>query len=51
MATSRMYVWDVIGAVSDDQLRRIQIRETILSHIEQERRLFYKGIKVLSLPY
>lgn len=26
-----------------DQLRRIQIRETILSHIERERQLFYKG--------
>ena len=32
-----------------DQLRRIQIRETILSHIQRERELFYKGIKVLSL--
>ncbi len=46
---TKLYAGDVIGAVSDDQLRRIQIRETILSHIEQERRLFYKGIKVLSL--
>lgn len=40
---------DVIGEVSEDQLRRIQIRETILSHIQRERELFYKGIKVLSL--
>jgi type III restriction enzyme len=40
---------DVIGKVSEEQLRRIQIRETILSHIERERELFYKGIKVLSL--
>ena len=40
---------DVIGDVSEDQLRRIQIRETILSHLERERDLFYKGIKVLSL--
>ena len=32
-----------------EQLRRIQIRETILSHIERERQLFHKGIKVLSL--
>ena len=39
----------MIGAVSEEQLRRIQIRETILSHIERERQLFYKGIKVLSL--
>ena len=40
---------DVMGAVDEDQLRRIQIRETILSHIQRERQLFYKGIKVLSL--
>lgn len=45
----RLSAGDVIGAVSDDQIRRIQIRETILSHIERERRLFCKGIKVLSL--
>ena len=40
---------DVVGAVDEDQLRRIQIRETILSHLQRERQLFYKGIKVLSL--
>ena len=45
----KLYVGDVIGKVSEEQLRRIQIRETILSHIERERELFYKGIKVLSL--
>ena len=45
----KIYAGDVIGAVSEDQLRRIQIRETILSHLERERQLFYKGIKVLSL--
>ena len=45
----KMYAGDVIGKVSEEQLRRIQIRETILSHIQRERDLFYKGIKVLSL--
>lgn len=45
----KLYAGDVIGKVSEDQLRRIQIRETILSHIERERQLFHKGIKVLSL--
>ena len=45
----KIYAGDIIGKVSEDQLRRIQIRETILSHIERERQLFYKGIKVLSL--
>lgn len=45
----KLYAGDVIGKVSEEQLRRIQIRETILSHIERERELFKKGIKVLSL--
>ena len=45
----RIFAGDVIGAVDEEQLRRIQIRETILSHIQRERQLFYKGIKVLSL--
>ena len=45
----KLYAGDVIGKVSEDQIRRIQIRETILSHIQRERELFYKGIKVLSL--
>lgn len=45
----KIYAGDVIGKVSEDQLRRIQIRETILSHIQRERALFNKGIKVLSL--
>ena len=45
----KLYAGDIIGEVDEDQLRRIQIRETILSHIQRERQLFYKGIKVLSL--
>ena len=45
----KVYAGDVIGNVNEDVLRRIQIRETILSHIERERELFNKGIKVLSL--
>ena len=45
----KIFAGDVIGKISENQLRRIQIRETILSHIERERQLFHKGIKVLSL--
>lgn len=45
----KLFAGDVVGSVNDEQLRRIQIRETILSHIERERQLFSKGIKVLSL--
>ena len=40
---------DVVGLTDENQIRRIQIRETIKSHIERERALFSKGIKVLSL--
>lgn len=45
----KIFTGDVIGGVDEDEMRRIQIRETILSHIQRERQLFYKGIKVLSL--
>lgn len=45
----KIFAGDVFGEVSEEQLRRIQIRETIISHIERERQLFDKGIKVLSL--
>lgn len=45
----KIYAGDVIGSVSEEQMRRIQIRETILSHIDRERQLFHRGIKVLSL--
>ena len=40
---------DVVGDVSEDDMRRVQIRETILSHFEKERELFSMGIKILSL--
>jgi len=40
---------EVIGDVSEKDLRRIQIRETIISHFEKEKQLFELGIKTLSL--
>ena len=40
---------EAIGKVNEDLLRRIQIKETIRTHIERERQLFQKHIKVLSL--
>lgn len=45
----KLYLGEVVGAVDEMQIRRLQIRETIKTHIERERQLFYKGIKVLSL--
>ena len=40
---------EVVGDVSEEAMRRIQIRETILSHFEKEEKLFNMGIKNLSL--
>ena len=40
---------EMIGRVNDIYVRRQQIRETILSHIQKERKLFRMGIKCLSL--
>lgn len=39
----------VIGDDSEDLIRRIQIRETIASHLEKEQSNYHKGIKTLSL--
>ena len=40
---------DVVGDVSEIDMRRVQIRETIISHFEKEQELFRMGIKTLSL--
>ena len=40
---------EMIGKVNEIYVRRHQIRETILSHIQKERKLFKMGIKCLSL--
>jgi len=37
------------GDVSERDIRRIQIRETIKAHLDREKQLFVQGIKVLSL--
>ena len=39
----------MVGSINEKLIRRIQIRETIRTHIERERSLYPKGIKVLSL--
>lgn len=44
-----IHVGEVVGDVSEADLRRVQIRETIRSHFEKEKVLFDRGIKVLSL--
>lgn len=45
----KIEVGEVFGKINEDQERRLQIRETILSHLKRERQLYAKGIKVLSL--
>lgn len=45
----KLFAGEVTGKENEDNIRAIQIRETIKAHLERERQLFYKGIKVLSL--
>ena len=44
-----VYEGQAIGAVSEEAIRRIQIRATIQKHFEREKQLFHQDIKVLSL--
>lgn len=44
-----IHTGEVVGDVSESDMRRIQIRETIVSHFEKEEKLFNMGIKTLSL--
>ena len=44
-----IHVGEVTGDVSEKDLRRVQIRETIRSHFEKEKELYGRGIKTLSL--
>lgn len=45
----KLQTGEVNGSVGEKHLRRIQIRETVRSHIKKEKELFQKNIKVLSL--
>lgn len=40
---------EAYGDISEQDIRRIQIRETINAHLNKERQLFSQGVKVLSL--
>lgn len=40
---------EATGDVSERDIRRIQVRETIKAHLDKEKQLFARGIKVLSL--
>ena len=45
----KLSIGDVVGDQNADAVQRIQIAETIRSHLEKERELFAQGIKTLSL--
>ncbi|MDI9363399.1 MAG: DEAD/DEAH box helicase family protein [Flavobacterium sp.] len=44
-----VFAGEVVGDYYEQDFRRIQIRETVISHLNKEKQLFDKGIKVLSL--
>jgi len=44
-----IYPGDILNDKDENAFRRVQIRETIMSHMQKEKALFSKGIKVLSL--
>ena len=45
----KLYVGETFGNIAEPLYRRIQIRETIKSHLKKECELYKRGIKVLSL--
>ena len=45
----KISISDVVGNINEEHKRRIQIRETIRSHLNKERGLYKKGIKTISL--
>lgn len=44
-----VFAGEAIGDLDEKAFRRIQIRETILSHLNKEKQLYDSGVKVLSL--
>ena len=44
-----LHAGEASGDVNESDIRRIQIRETIKTHLDKEKQLFAQGIKVLSL--
>ncbi|WP_246343635.1 DEAD/DEAH box helicase family protein [Adhaeribacter radiodurans] len=44
-----IFTGDILNNKDENAFRRVQIRETIMSHLQKEKQLFTKGIKVLSL--
>ena len=49
VAGQDIYPGDILNDKDENAFRRIQIRECILSHLQKEKQLYQKGVKVLSL--
>lgn len=49
VAGQEIYPGDILNDKDENAFRRVQIRECIMSHLQKEKQLFEKGIKVLSL--
>jgi type III restriction enzyme len=45
----KLQAGEAVGDVNEQDIRRIQIRETIKAHFDKEKQLYAQGIKVLSL--
>lgn len=46
---TEIFPGDIVNDKDELAFRRVQIRETIMSHLQKEKQLFERGIKVLSL--
>jgi len=44
-----LYCGEVVGDTNEEAIQRVQIRQTIISHLNKEKELFNRGIKCLSL--
>lgn len=44
-----LYCGEVVGDTNEEAMQRVQIRQTIMAHLQKEKELFNRGIKCLSL--
>ena len=44
-----LYCGEVVGDTNEKAMQRVQIRQTIIAHLQKEKELFNRGIKCLSL--
>ena len=44
-----LYCGEVVGDTNEEAMQRVQIRQTIIAHLQKEKELFNRGIKCLTL--